>query len=265
MGQNHQEHMMLCKTSILKGYTIAASDGRIGTVSDLLFDDSNWQVRWLVVDTGNWLSGRKVLLRPKFLEQLDPKHHEFGFALTMQQVKDSPDVDTDLPVSRQTETDIYHYYGWSPYWGDGLFTDSYGYAGGDWRVNPALGSISSASLIAGDQKNSDDPHLRSIQAVTGYYIGATDGEIGHIDDFILEDADWSIHYLIVDTKNWWFGKKVLISTQSAKQIDWADKCVHLNVDCQKVKDSPVYDASTLVDAAYDDAFLTYYGIRLVAA
>lgn len=256
---------MLCKTSILKGYTIAASDGQIGTVSDLLFDDSNWQVRWLVVDTGDWLSGRKVLLTPKFLEQLDPKRHDFGFALTMQQVKDSPDIDTDLPVSRQIETDIYRYYGWSPYWGDGLFTDSSTYMQNDCLINPALGSMSSEKLIAGDEKNAGGAHLRSIQAVTGYYIGATDGEIGHIDEFILEDADWSIHYLVVDTKNWWFGKKVLISAQSVKKIDWATEVVSLDVDRQKVKDSPVYDASTLVDATYDDAFLTYYGIRLVAA
>jgi len=256
---------MLCNASTLKGYTIAASDGAIGTVTDLLFDDRNWQVRWLVVDTGNWLSGRKVLLTPMFLEQLDLNRHEFKFGLTMQQVKDSPDVATDLPVSRQIETDIYNYYGWSPYWGNGLFTDSSGYIGTDWHMTPALGSITNEKSAAGDQKSTDDPHLRSIETVTGYYIGATDGEIGHIDDFILEDAGWSIRYLVVDTKNWWFGKKVLISPRSAKAIDWANKKVNIDADRQKVKDSPVYDASTLVDAAYDDAFLTYYGIRLVAA
>ncbi len=256
---------MLCKASILKGYSIAASDGSIGTVSDLLFDDTNWQIRWMVVDTGNWLSGRKVLLTPMYLEQLDPKRHEFKFELTMQQVKDSPDVATDLPVSRQIETDIYEYYGWSPYWGNGLFTDSSGYIGADWKINPTPDSMPSDKPLASGQKSADDPHLRSIETVTGYYIGATDGEIGHIDDFILEDADWSIHYLVVDTKNWWFGKKVLISPRSVKAIDWASKSVYLGVDRRMVKDSPIYEASTLVDAAYDDAFLTYYGIRLVAA
>lgn len=255
---------MLCKASILKGYTIAASDGLIGTVKDLLFDDSNWQVRWLVVDTGTWLASRKVLLTPKFLEELDPKRREFRYALTMRQVKDSPDINMDLPVSMQTEADIYRYYGWSPHRNDGLLTDSYGEGAADWQVDPALGSIWSEKLIAGDQKNSEDPHLRSIDTVTGYYIGASDGEIGHIDDFILEDDDWRIHFIVVDTKNWWFGKKVLISPQSVKNIDWANKLVHLDVDRQKVKNSPVYDASTLVDAAYDDAFLTYYGIRLVS-
>jgi hypothetical protein len=103
---------MLWNASVIKGYAIAASDGRLGTVSDFLFDDASWGIRWLVVDTGNWLSGRKVLLPA--LGQLDPERNALSVELTMQQVKDSPDIDTDLPVSRQMETNIYDYYGWSP-------------------------------------------------------------------------------------------------------------------------------------------------------
>jgi hypothetical protein len=105
---------MLWNASAIKDYAIAASDGRLGTVSDFLFDDASWLVRWLVVDTGNWLSGRKVLLPPSVLGHLDPNGREFAVGLTMQQVKDSPDIDTDRPVSRQMETNIYDYYGWSP-------------------------------------------------------------------------------------------------------------------------------------------------------
>ena len=105
----------------------------------------------------------------------------------------------------------------------------------------------------------DDPHLRSIEAVTGYHIHASDGEIGHVEDFLVEDADWSIHYLVVDTKNWWPGKKVLISPRLAREIDWTDRLVNLDVDRQKVKDSPPYDASTTVDWAYENHFHNYYG------
>jgi hypothetical protein len=199
------------------------------------------------------------------LGQLDPKTHAFSTVLTMQQVKDSPDVDTDLPVSRQIETNIYEHYGWSPYWGNGLFTDSYGYVGATWTEAPAQASTPSEKDGADTQRSASDPHLRSIETVTGYHIHASDGEIGHVDDFLLEDADWSIHYLVADTKNWWPGTKVLISPRSAQKIDWEAQLVNLNVDRQRVKDSPAYDASTMVDEAYDDAFLTYYGIRLVAA
>src|SRR5665213_1133569 len=122
---------MLWNLSAINGYAITASDGRLGTVSDFLFDDTDWLVRWLVVDTGHWLAGRKVLLPPSVVRDIDPKEQEFLLALTMHQVKDSPDIDTDRPVSRQIETSIYDYYGWSPYWGNGLFTDTYGYIDGD--------------------------------------------------------------------------------------------------------------------------------------
>jgi hypothetical protein len=131
---------MLWNASAITGYAIAASDGRIGTVSDFLFNDSSWLVRWLVVDTGNWLSGRKVLLPPSVLEGLDPKERQFSVRLTMQQVKDSPEIDTERPVSRQMETGVYDYYGWSPYWGTGFYMGGAGYMPGDGLASPYLGS-----------------------------------------------------------------------------------------------------------------------------
>jgi hypothetical protein len=196
---------MLWNSSVIKGYAIAATDGRLGTVKDFLFDDASWRIRWMVVDTGNWLSGRKVLL--PVLGHLDPEQQEFSVELTMQQVKDSPYIDTHLPVSRQMETDIYYYYGWSPYWGNGPFTDGYGYVGGAWAPPPPRGTRPRAEDIADPRRSDDDPHLRSIEAVTGYHVHASDGEIGHVADFLLDDVDWSVHYFIVDTKNWWPGKR----------------------------------------------------------
>jgi hypothetical protein len=262
---------MLWNSSVLKGFTIAASDGHIGTVSDFLFDDANWRIRWLVVDTGTWLSGRKVLLAPSMLGQLETTGRSFSVELTMQQVKDSPATDADLPVSRQMESSINDYYGWSPYWGNGLFTDSYGYVGATWTETAGQVSAPVNKNLAGNpqsactQQSDSDTHLRSINAVTGYHIHASDGEIGHIEGFLLKDADWSIHYIIVDTKNWWLGKKVLISPRSVRGIDLTSQLVNLNVDHQTVKDSPPYDSSTIIDAAYDDAFLAYYGLRLIAS
>ena len=251
---------MLRNASAINGYAIAASDGRLGTVSDFLFDDASWLVRWLVVDTGKWLSGRKVLLPPSVLGHLDPKGREFAVGLTMQQVKDSPDIDTERPVSRQIETNIYDYYGWHPYWGAGRFMGGYGYGGGGaMPVSPVPDSRLLEEDIAAAQRSNDDPHLRSIEAVTGYHIHASDGEIGHVEDFLVEDADWSIQYLVVDTQNWWPGKKVLISPRSAREIDWTDNLVNLDVDRQRVKDSPAYDASTTVDRAYEKNFHSHYG------
>lgn len=239
---------MLRNASAIKGYAIAATDGRLGTVSDFLFDDASWLVRWLVVDTGKWLSGRKVLLPPSVLGHIDPNGNEFAVSLTMQQVKDSPDIDTERPVSRQIETNIYDFYGWRPYWGGtGFLMGGYGgsgYGGGAIAPLPSPGSMRRAEDIAAAQQNDDDPHLRSVEAVTGYHIHASDGEIGYVEDFLLQDTDWSIHNLVVDTTNWWPGKKVLIAPRSIQEIDWTDNLVNLKIDREKVKNSPAYDAST---------------------
>src|SRR5271170_658996 len=220
---------MLWTTSAINGYAIAASDGGLGTVSDFLFDDSSWLIRWLVVDTGKWLSGRKVLLPPLVLEHLDPKGQQFSVKLTMQQVKDSPDIDTERPVSRQMETHIHDYYGWSPYWGTGFYMGGYGYMPGAMAESPYLGLTPHEAAIADERQRDEDQHLRGVEAVTGYHIHASDGEVGHVEDFLVEDADWSIHYLVVDTKNWWPGKRVLISPRAAQRIDWTGKLVNLDV------------------------------------
>ena len=246
---------MLRNASTIKGYTIAASDGRIGTVSDILFDDASWRIRWVVVDTGKWLSGRKVLLPLSALGQLDATGVEFNVRLTMQQVKDSPDSDTDRPVSRQIEADIYGHYGWPSYWGTDLLVGGYGLGGSATAAAlPTIESRRRAQDIAAAQASNNDPHLRSMQAVTGYHIHATDGEIGHLDDFIVDDGDWSIRRLVVNTKNWWAGNIVQIAPSSIKTIDWTDRLVNLKIDRAAVKNSPAFDASTTMDRAIMETF-----------
>jgi hypothetical protein len=256
---------MLWDASAINGYAIEASDGQIGTVSDLLFEDVSWVIRWVVVDTGNWLSGRKVLLPLSALGQPDPALRHFPVKLTMRQVKDSPAIDTDRPVSQQMEAHVYHHYGWDPHWSGSYdpmdsgtatpFVAPFGLSG----VKPRNPDRSDA------RRDKEDPHLRSIAAVTGYHIHAIDGSIGHIEDFLVNDAGWAICYVVVDTKDWWPGTKVLISPRSVREIDWSGRSIHLDVDRQKVKSGPPYDPSVTVDGAYDEAFLTYYGIRWVAA
>jgi sporulation protein YlmC with PRC-barrel domain len=249
---------MLQKISDLNGYKILATDGGLGTVSDFLFDDASWLVRWLVVDTGSWLSGRKVLLPPSALGHIDTDARSFSVRLTRAQVKDSPDVAQDQPVSRQLEGNVYDYYGWSPYWSTGLYLGGYGTMGG------MVGNGAYGRPRRHDEEHYDtlrtegDAHLRSAEAVHGYHIHATDGEIGHVNDFLLEDADWSIHYLVVDTTNWWAGKKVVISPRSAHDIDWSSRLINLNVDRETVRGSPLYDAAVTVDRDYERAFHRYY-------
>jgi hypothetical protein len=267
-----KEYDMLWNASAIRGYAITASDGKIGAINDVLFDDTSWLARWLVVDTGNWLSGRKVLLPSSALGHVNTTQEECSIKLTVQKIKDSPDIATDMPVSRQMESTLYGHYGYSPYWNSGYgymggigHRRGYGYMGGMGGAMPiSPGTRRREEEIADALRNRDDVHLRSVKAVTGYHIHATDGEIGHVEEFLLEDTDWSIRYLVVDTKNWWPGKKVLVSPLSILEIDWSDGLVNLSVDRQKVKDSPAYDASTTVDQAYEEGLRKYYGITWVS-
>jgi hypothetical protein len=249
---------MLWDASAINGYAIEASDGPLGTVSDLLFEDADWTIRWLVVDTGNWLSGRKVLLPLSALGQPDPALRHFPVKLTMQQVKDSPDVDTDQPVSRRIEGHIYDYYGWDHYWGSSFFPT------GSAMATPFVAPLDLSEAKPRDPGSADaqtyerDPHLRSIAAVTGYHIHAVDGEIGHVEDFLVDDDGWGIRYITVDTRNWLPGERVLISPRSVREIDWPNRLIHLDVDRQKVKDSPVLASAMTVDRAYEEEHRAHY-------
>ncbi|MEO8244796.1 MAG: PRC-barrel domain-containing protein [bacterium] len=263
---------MLWTASKIKGYAISASDGKIGTVSDILFDDTNWLVRWLTVDTGTWLSGRTVLVPSAALAHLDAHKEQCAVKLTMQQIKDSPDVDTERSVTRQMESTSYSHYGYLPYWNSGFgyigglgAMGSYGYMGGMGGARLATSRSREEDAFLDAERDHDDVHLRSAAAVTGYHIHASDGQIGHVAGFILEDTDWTIRYLIVDTQNWWPGKKVLISPRSVTDIDWNDGQVRVGVDRQKIKDAPAYDASLTIDPAYEQRFQTYYHIDMADA
>jgi hypothetical protein len=261
---------MLWNTSIIKGFSISASDGHIGTISDFLFDDVNWHVRWLVVETGDWLSGRKVLLPSSALAHLNQEHSDCPIKLTMQQIKDSPDVDTERPVSRQMEANVYGYYGYSPYWYYG-YLGSVGFLGGSANLGEIGGALpgvpgSQREEETADAEHShDDVHLRSVKEVTDYHIQASDGQIGHIEDFLLEDADWSIGYLVIDTKNWWPAKKVLISPHCVKEVDWSTRFVNVDLDRQTVKGAPAYDTAMTIDRNFEAVFRNYYGIKLADA
>jgi hypothetical protein len=254
---------MLQVISPLKGFSIGASDGRIGTVADFLFDDSSWKVRWLVIDCETWTSGRrKVLIHPSAILQQDLQQQQFAVALTKAQVEGSPKLAEDQPVSQQMESELYDYYGWDPLWGGANLSAIPGAMASPLMGPPYLGFGSAdegetrpgapASLGA-------DPHLRSVNEVTGYRIHAVDGEIGHIENLMLDDADWSVRYVVVDTRNWWFGQHVLISPIAVKSVDWFDRHVELKVSRGLVKASPAWDPLVAFNDDYVERLHKHYG------
>lgn len=242
--------MMFRSVKELKGYVLKATDGEIGRCKDFLFDDRFWTIRHMVADTGKWLPGRKILISPVALEKPDWGEGRFPVRMTKKEIEDSPDLKTDEPVSRQREVGLFQYYGWPYYWVGGHVWGAV-----DFPEQP-YGAM--AEMEPEDDSDSGDEHLRSANEVTGYHIQATDDEIGHVEDFLVDDSNWVIRYLVVDTRNWLPGKKVLVSPAWAEAVDWGDSKVMVNMTRDQIKNGPEFDPSVLVDREYEEALHNYY-------
>jgi len=216
---------------------VAAPDGDIGTVADVLFEDDSWTIRYLVVDTGKWLTGRKVLLSPVAVRDVAWGQRRLRVRLTREQVRNSPDVDTDKPVSRQHERAYFDYYGYPYYWAGPLrwgavpFPHVDDAADSDTRTaEPNLPSAEGERLPA-------DPHLRSAKTVTGYHIAAIDGAIGHAEDFIYDEQDWALAALVIDTRNWLPGRHVVVPIDRVETVNWDDRTVKVGLTQDAVRQS----------------------------
>ena len=233
----------------LKGYRVQAKDGQLGKVDDFFFDDEKWGVRYLVVDINIWLPGGRVLISPASFD--NHPHWEsrtFPVSLSRDEVRNSPDVNTHQPVSRQKEIEINYYYGWPNYW----------------YVHSAQADVVPTAIPPAGQEEyvkrpGGDSHLRSVEEIVGYHIMALDGEIGHIDDIIVDDDDWLIRYMVVDVRKWLPGKRVLIATSWIREFDWGLSVVHVDLTKESVRNSPPYDPSAPVNRKEEEALYDYYG------
>jgi uncharacterized protein YrrD len=239
---------MLIKAKTLKGYSLHSLDGEIGKIEEFYFDDRHWTIRYLVANTGNWLTGRQVLISPYALGAVEEKEHRIDVALTKKKIEDSPALTSDKPVSRQFEDNYYGYYGWPAYWGG-----PYG-----WGGYPYIERDHEKWIRPTHDDKSWDPHLRSTHDVSGRNIQATDGEIGHVEDFIIDDETWAIRYFIINTRNWWPGKKILISPQWIERVSWSESKVFVNLTRKNIKQSPEYTEESLPTRDFETRLHQHY-------
>jgi len=251
---------MLRSIQDLHGSTVSALDGDIGSVIQAYFDDESWGVRYLVVDTGDWLNDRQVLVSPYSVEHTDPGSDIVHVSLSRQQVSDSPILDTHKPVSRQHEIEYLHYYSYPTYWGGPNLWGMGAYPAYD-PTGVAPDALPDEqpdpTLPANDTQ--PDVHLRSTNEVKGYHLKTADGSIGHVSDFIYDDTDWAIRYLVVETRNWWpGGKAVLIATRWIDGVDWFDSTVSTALMRDVIRKSPAYDDSMPVGRRYEVDLHRFY-------
>jgi hypothetical protein len=243
---------MLRSLCELERYTVRATDGDIGTVVDVFLDDERWGVRYLVVDAGSLVLSRRVLIAPSSFREVDWASHRFHLDLTTKAIHGSPDVDTERPVSRQHESDYYDYYGSPPYW------SSFGY----WDPGPFPDAARAGEKPDGSGERAAskiETHLRSVNEVKGYHVQGTDDAVGHIDDFIVDDMTWEVRYLVVDTSNWWIGKKVLVAPRWASGVSWAEQKVHMALTREAIKASPEWHPGAPINREYEAHLYDYYG------
>jgi uncharacterized protein YrrD len=245
--------VMLRSIKKLHGYIIQATDGKIGEVHEFYFDDDRWTIRYLIVDTGTWLPGRHVLVSPSAIQDADWVVPKLKVNLTQAQIRESPEVEVYKPFSRQQELNYVKYYGWPTYWSAAIPT-----------TNPKPAEQSETTSQSGSPNipsavTDDAPHLRQTREVIGYHIHANDGDIGHVEDFIFDDKTWIIRYMVIDTRNWLPGKKVLVSPEWITDIDGEESKVSVNLSQAEVRNSPAFDPSAPVNREYETRLYDYYG------
>ena len=239
---------MLREFDRLLGGTIQARDEELGRIEDIYFEDREWTVRYLVADTRRWLPGRKVLLVPDIVERTEDGDGGIAVALTAQQVKDSPKIEDDAPVSAEQQRALHDFYGWRPYW-----VAYPGYAG-----PIALPPLTRRGTVQSFESG-PGPHLRSAREVKGYAIAAIDNTIGHVESFLVDDAEWVLRYFVVDTRNWLPGRKVLLSPAWIEGVSWAERNVRVDLPRERIEEAPAYEPDGSLTRDDEVRLFAHYG------
>ena len=248
---------MLRSVNDLKGSVVRATDGEIGEIDDVYFEDDRWIARYLLVNTGGWL-GRRVLVSPVSVTGVNWRNHRINLSLSKEQVRHSPRANFERPLSRAYERHYFRYYGYPPYWaGMGLWgVGAYPEALASTPTEAAAESAPTRAAV----EDSVDPRLHTTFEVIGAHVQATDGEIGHVDDLLIDDETWAIRYAHVDTSNWIGGRPVIVGSAWLREVNWIDGKLHVALAREAVKNSPAYDPVQL-NREYEARLHRHYGTR----
>jgi len=234
---------MLRSIKQLYGKALGTAEGDIGRVKYFYFNDQHWVVRYVIADTGSWLSGRLVLVSPHAFGNFHQDGDSLLVNLSRKQIENGPAIDSHKPVSRQYEEEYYRYYGWPVYWnGSGMW---------GMGVAPSNYLMPNQQEVGGNDHDRDDPHLRSTQALEGYHIQTSEGAIGHVTDFMMDDKSWEIRHLVVETGHWLSGKEIAISPKQIERISYEESKLFVKITKEDILEAPEYHVRPL-DAAYQD-------------
>lgn len=245
------EALKLISLGYVHGYSVAARDGELGTIDEFLFDDEIWAVRYVVIKTGDWLPGKKVLISPFTLEAPDWELTKLSVSLTMDQVRTGPLLGADEQVSRLHQIELYRHYGWVPYWVEEEYYD----------VPPHPSRV--ISNQSPEDERAADPHLFGTRETAEYRVEALNGDAGHIEDFIMDEDDWVIHYIanaledpLPEEES---SKLVLISIEWVQKVVRNEERIYVDLDRARIRSSPVFDPAVPIDREYELELYDHYG------
>jgi hypothetical protein len=201
------------------------------------------------------LSQKKVLLSPAALDGITD--HELNVNATVNQIKNSPDIDTERPISRQKEEELHNYYTWSYYWGYPLYYNSLGA-----ELYPNIQYVNTIQNREADQLRKEhtktENHLRSTHEISGYNIDTKGGEFGYLDDFLIDIKQWVVRYLVLNTGDILPGRKVLVAAHFVKQISWENRSISFDFNIDTLRNGPTYDPSVPLTRDFERRVYEYY-------
>lgn len=206
---------MLIAAKHMYGTPLEATDGTVGTLYDVLFDDQSWTLRHLVATTDRWFFGEQVLLDLADLDRADWSEPRLWLRLTKDQVRECPTIKSDRDLANQP------------------------------AIEAALMLVSEAystNIVDAEVDTGSEPHLCSTKMLTGMHIQCADSHsLGHVEDFLVDDQTWCVRDLVIDTRNWLPGKRVLIEPALVKSIDWEDREIFLFQPRDQIEHRPAYE------------------------
>lgn len=240
------------------GYQMTTTNGETGKVKDLLLDEATWQVRYAEVEFGPLFSKRRMLVPREKLGKPDADYLTIPAMMSTDELADCPPLEENLPVSRVYEHKLNEHLQLINYW-DQYYTTPTAIPGITHSIQikakPSPGDVVDPSEI--------NTSLRSLRELQDYHVKTLDGELGHLEDLLMDDGNWSIPFLVVDTHNWipW-SRKVLLRIAWVDSFSYTEREVHVLLTTDMVKASPTYDSSMPVNEVYEKHYYDMKGRKV---
>lgn len=251
---------MLRKLHSLKSFVVHGRDGKFGKVDDFYFDQRQFVVRYLVLDTGNWLKQEETLISTQAIDDIDFDGKKIMVDLTTDQLEGSPSIKKNEPISKVKEKEIIEYFGWPDYWTKSHSSDSELIHAGTTERKKLLDFKILEKEKEAEEK-AEKTNLRSVEEVRGYKIHAKDDNFGHVKDFFADEESWVIRYLLIDTRKIMDGKFVLIAPDWIQSISWQGKEIFVNKEKEEIEAAPEYEeekSEDLIHKSYEEILYDHY-------